>query len=280
MRARYYCIAAVVLFATAPVRGADVPTELWQVAPDDGGQVWGGRAATGAKGRAVVLVPGLTLHPLRPARATVATRRPWQEPTSALVKALAPEGDVFAFGYAQTASVDDIATGPGLRDAVARLRKAGYKEIVLVGHSAGGVIARLFAEQNAGATKVVAVAAPFAGAEAAALNVGYGKVQAPFVRSLAPDARRVAPPAAAEVPLVCVVCRLKLLASDGVVAARSQWPDDLQRAGAPAVLAPVNHFDVMDHAPTARIIAELTREKLARWDRAETERARKVLFEK
>ena len=90
------------------------------------------------KTRAVVLLPGLFVHPVRPAKASQPWRRDWQEPNSELVKALAPDFDVFAFSYAQTVRVDEVAHRPGLRDAIARLRKAGYKEIVLVGHSAGG----------------------------------------------------------------------------------------------------------------------------------------------
>lgn len=278
-------VTALALLCAAPAPVAELPTAFWQVAPDAGGKLWAPPAAPGTQKRAVVLIPGLSLHPLRPARAMVADRRPWQEPNSELVKALAPDADVFAFGYAQTVRVEDVAAAPGLRDAVARLRKGGYTEIVLIGHSAGGVIARLFAESNpdAGTTKVIAVAAPFAGAEAAALRIGYPKVQAAFVRSLAPDAR-TAPtankPLGKDVGFACVVCKLKRVESDGVVTAKSQWPDDLQRAGVPAVLAPVSHFDVMLDAPTSKAIAGLVREQVARWEQPEVDRARKVLFGK
>jgi hypothetical protein len=77
---------------------------------------------------------------------------------------------------------------------------------------------------------------------------------------------------------VCVVCKLKHSETDGLVFVRSQWPEDLQRAGIPAVLAPVSHFDAMHTAATAKTIAELVRGKLTRWAPEETEKARKVLF--
>lgn len=271
------------VIAAAPV--ADVPTDLWQTAPDAGAKSWVAPAQPSAKARAVVLIPGLYVHPLRPVRATRPEMRAWQMPGAELVKALAKDSDVFAFGYAQTLSVDEVAQAPGLLDAVTRLRAAGYTEVVLVGHSAGGVIARQFLEANpnAGATKVVAVAAPFAGAEAATLNVGYPKAQAPFVKSLAPDARTAATRAnklalAKDAEFACVVCKLKRVDTDGVVQTRSQWPDDLQCAGVPAVLSSVSHANAMDSAATAKTIAELATKKLARWSSAEVETARAVLF--
>ncbi len=266
-------------------QSAEPATELWQVAPDTSEKPWVAPAAPGDKTRAVVLIHGLFVHPVRPAKAAQPWRRPWQEPKSELVKALAPDFDVFALGYAQTVPVDEVAGAPGLRDAVVRLRKAGYKEIVLIGHSAGGVIARQFVERypDAGVTKVIVVAAPFAGVELATFKVGYPKVQAPFVKSLTPDARTEAVKAnknslGKDVEIACVVCKLKLVETDGLVPTRSQWPEELQRCGVPAVFAPVSHFDAMQHPATVKRIAELAREKLTRWSPDEVEKARKVLF--
>ncbi len=276
-------LLVMAVIAAAPV--AEVPTDLWQTAPDIGAKSWVAPAQPSAKARAVVLIPGLYVHPLRPVRATRPEIRAWQMPGAELVKALAKDSDVFAFGYAQTSSVDEVAQAPGLLDAVTRLRTAGYTEVVLVGHSAGGLIARLFVEANpsAGATKVIAVAAPFAGAEAATLNVGYPKSQAPFVKSLAPDARTAATKAnkfalAKDAEFACVVCKLKRVDSDGVVQTRSQWPNDLQCLGVPAVVAPVSHTDAMDSAAAAKLIAGLVCGKLARWSPEEVETARAVLF--
>src|SRR5438445_9632385 len=114
-----------------------------------------------------MLVHGLRIHPLRPNLAARALKYEWQEPKSELVKALSREADVFAFGYAQTVSLDEIPHSPGFRQAVAELRTAGYREIVLLGHSAGGVICRLFVENypDAGVTKVIQTSAPNTGSE-------------------------------------------------------------------------------------------------------------------
>jgi pimeloyl-ACP methyl ester carboxylesterase len=241
-------------------------------------------AAPTPKVRAVVLVPGLYVHPLHPSKVMVPERRNWQEPKSELVKALAPDSDVFAFGYSQAVTLDDVALSAGLLDAVTRLRKLGYTQIVLIGHSAGGVIVRQFAERRpgAGVTKVIAVAAPFAGAEAATFKVGYPKVQKAFVHSLAPEVRteavRTNPfPISAELEFACVVCKLKHAKSDGLVGINSQWPEELQKLGVPSVLATVSHFDVMHSASAAKTIAELVRGKVVRWSPEQTEQARKKI---
>jgi len=275
----------LVIAAMIAAPNVDLPTELWQVAPDSSKKPWAAPEKPGEKTRALVLIPGLHVHPLRPTKATRPELRDWQQPKGELVKTLAKDFDVFAFGYAQTVSVDDVAQAPGLRDAVTKLRKAGYKEIVLVGHSAGGVIARQFAESNpdSGVTKVIAVAAPFAGAEAATFKIGYPKVQAPFVKSLTPEVRlevtktnklAIGP----DVDFACVVCKLKRVETDGLVQIRSQWPEDLRQLGVPAVLSHVSHFEAMESADTAKTILELAKEKLKRWTPEEVEQGKKVLF--
>jgi pimeloyl-ACP methyl ester carboxylesterase len=258
---------------------AEVATELWQVAPDGGGKPWVVPDAPPVKARAVVLLHGLFVHPLRQGKAAQPWRRDWQEPKSDLVKTLAADFDVFAFAYAQTAPLEEVARSPGLRGAVAGLRRAGYREVVLVGHSAGGVIARHFAETypDAGVTKVIAVAAPFAGVELANFKF-VPKAQAPFIHSLSPQARCEAAKADPAVPFACVVCKLKLVENDGLVTTRSQWPDDLQRCGVPIVSEPVSHFMAMRNPASAKAIAELAREKIVRWSPEEIEKARKVLF--
>jgi hypothetical protein len=272
----------VALFA-APA--ATLPTELWQVAPDTAGKPWW-QATTGRKERAVLLVPGLKIHPLRPQLVHKPQLHDWQEPRSTIVQTLGRDSDVFAFGYAQTVPVDVVAHSPGLRDAVTQMRTAGYKEVVLVGHSAGGIVARQFVEAypDAGVSKVIQVAAPNAGSDAAAFfKGGYPKAQAPFVQSLAPAARAegqrksttlVSP----RVELVCVVCRIAKANGDGLVKLDSQWPDDLQQQGVPAAVAPVSHFDAMKAAASVKLIALLTRDRLVRWDAEQVEQARRVLF--
>lgn len=276
-------LPAIVIMIAAPA--ANVPTEIWQVAPIARGKaVSVGISKT--KDRAVLLIPGLKLHPFRPALSTRPERHNWQEPGSELVRTLSSEFDLYAFGYAQTASLDAIALSPGIRDTVGKLKGAGYKEIVLVGHSAGGVIARLFATHypDSGVTKVITVASPHLGAEAAHLQIGYPRIQAPFIQSLLPETRiaaRVPVPEAKpgqSIQMVCVVCKLRKLDGDGLVDLASQWPEDCRKCGVPAVLVAVNHWDAMSNPASAKAIGDLAREKLATWTSEEVEKAQKQLF--
>lgn len=275
--------AVLLLTLSVAAPATELQTEFWQVAPGTAAKRWTAPAKPVTNARALILIPGLHFHPLRPVKAVKPEVRDWQLPKSELVKALAKDFDVFAFAYSQTVSLDDVARSPGLRDAVAELRKAGYTEVVLIGHSAGGIIGRQFAEQNpdAGVKKVIAVASPFAGAELATLNVGYPKAQAPFVKSLTPEARKTATSASSlgkEIEFACVVCKVKRLESDGVVRIRSQWPEELQLLGVPAVLATVSHTEAMDEAESTKTIHALATGKLARWSTEEVSNARKVLF--
>lgn len=268
----------VVAFA-APA--ATLPTEVWQVAPDAVGRSW----VAPTKPRAALLVHGLKIHPLRPERATRPERHEWQDPDGALAKALAKDFDVYAFGYAQTVPVDTVPHTPGMREAVARLRQAGYRELVLIGHSAGGVIVRLFAENypDSGITKVIQTAAPNAGSDLATIKAGYHKVQAPFIQSLAPAPRMEASRTAKKlisprIEFVSVVCKIKRVETDGLVNILSQWPADLQSQGLPAALLGVPHWDAPRVEAGAKRIAELARERLTRWTPEQVEVARRILF--
>jgi pimeloyl-ACP methyl ester carboxylesterase len=269
----------VVAVFVAPA--AELPTEIWQVAPDAMGKP--GRLNTPrSKDRAVLLIPGLKVHLFRPALATRPEQRDWQKGTSDLVRELAKDFDVFAFGYAQTVAIDAVALSPGFRDAVAHLKSAGYSDIVLVGHSAGGVIARLFVgtHPDAGITKLVTVASPHAGSDLASLKFGYPKVQAPFVQSLTKESRAEAGSRriADSIQIASVVCKLKRLDADGLVNIRSQWPEEFRKLGVPAVLQEVNHWEAMLNPASAKVIAELARDKLTRWSAKEVEQAEEILF--
>ena len=275
-------LPAVVMVFASPC--ANLPTELWQVIPDARGRAgWVNSPRT--KDRAALLIPGLKIHPLRPGLCARPERHSWQEPNGDLVRTLAPDFDVFAFGYAQTAPLDAIAQSPGLRDAVGNLKKAGYTDVVLIGHSAGGVIARLFAASypDAGVTKVISVASPHTGADAANVQVGYPRAQAPFIHSLAPNVRAAAkiaidPKLEQQVQMACVVCKLRRLDGDGLVNLASQWPDDCRSCGIPAVLVPVSHWEAMLNPTSSKVIGELAREKLTRWTAEEVDKARRLLF--
>lgn len=275
------------LLVVALVAGpaATLPTDVWQIAPDLQGKLsW--LAGQGRKDRAVLLIPGLKLHPLRPGRITRPELHDWQDGKSELVRAIARDADVFAFGYAQTVPVDLVAHAPGLRETVEQLRRVGYREVVLIGHSAGGVVARQFAENypDSGVTKVIQVGAPNAGSEAAAVfKTGYPKAQAPFVHSLAPAirmevARSGKKPLGPKVEFACVVGKIPGINGDGLVPLTSQWSEDLQRQGVPAVLVPVSHWETIRFPSGVKAIAELAREKVTRWTPEQVETARRVLF--
>jgi pimeloyl-ACP methyl ester carboxylesterase len=235
--------------------------------------------------RAVVLIPGLHVHPFSDASVPRAYFAAWQKPTSPLVRALARDADVFAFTYGQAVPVTEVAGQPGLRTGVRRLRQAGYAEVVLVGFSAGGLVARQFVEDepDAGVTKVVQVCAPNAGSSWAELRVGVRPSQRPFLRSLTKEARlewlqaRGGRRIPARVEFVCVI-GTGLGTGDGLVASRSAWPEDLQRQGIPAATLPTQHLSAMRCEEGVRLVAELVREEQPRWDAAQVEALRRRLW--
>lgn len=264
----------------------ELPTLVWGIAPkveaDDL------PALKRTKDRAVVLIHGLLARPIHPLRAEKPDPHRWQKADAPLVKALAEDADVFGVSYAQTIPMDLIPLSKGLRDGVAALKAAGYKEIVLVGHSAGGVIARRFVECHAesGVTKVVAVAAPFHGSVWAKLpDFIVPKPQVPFIESMAPYLRQQwREKCLSELPkglqFCCVVCKLPRLAGDTVVAASSQWPEELQKQGISAVAVRCTHFEAMTGEKPIAAIVEVVNGKVKRWDEDEVATARKALFGK
>lgn len=266
------------LVVAAPM--VHLPTSFWQVTP-----TYRDATVVRDKDRAVLLVHGLVPRPINPSKAAVPEPHSWQKRDSHLVNQLAADFDVFGFSYAQTVPVDGICWSDGLRQAVRSLKTAGYKDIVLVGHSAGGVIVRQFAEQfpDAGVTKVIAVAAPHTGSPWALIpQFGLAAPQVPFIKSLAPAPRQQqclrCKPLANGLEVCCVVCKLPRLSGDTIVPAASQWPEAFQKEGIPAALIPVNHFDAVRSAEGATVIAGLAREKLTRWTPEQVEQGRRVLI--
>jgi pimeloyl-ACP methyl ester carboxylesterase len=265
----------------------ELPTEVVQVAPHVRPEADGKPTELKkTKDKAAFLVHGLMLHPIRPVKATLPDPHEWQQPRSNLVKNLADDFDIFSFGYAQTTPLDAVASTPGMRNGVARLKEAGYKEIVLIGHSAGGLIIRQFVERfpDAGVTKVVQVAAPNYGSDLATINVGLPKPQVSFIKSLAPTPRTLVADASEKIPekidFCVVVCKLWGVQTDSLVVLDSQWSKDLQKQGVPAVLVAINHFDAMKAPHAVSTIGELAREKLVRWNPEQVESCRTILFGK
>lgn len=277
--------AVVLAFASALAPSVELPTLFWGIDPP----VLVVDADTTVKAkqtRAVVLVHGLLPRVFHPDRAEKPEAHDWQVKDGRLVKGLADEADVYGFSYAQTRSVDEVAYSRGLRDGIAALKAAGYKQVVLVGHSCGALVCRRFVEAfpDAGVTKVVAVAGPFAGSGWAKLpGFTLPKTQVAFIQSLLPDAREaylrgreVSLPDGVE--FCCVLCKVGRSDHDTVVSLKSQWPEDLQKQGVPAVLAACNHFEAMTCDACAKEVVKLVDGKVVRWDEEKAATARKVLF--
>ena len=235
--------------------------------------------------RAVVLIQGLLVRPFDKGSVEKPTLREWQKPGSTLVKHLEPLGDVYAFTYAQSVEVDEIADQPSLRDGVRHLRELGYREVVLVGHSAGGLIARCLVEDypNLGVTKVIQVCTPNAGSGWAKLQA-VPRAQKPFLQSLTKEGRRQSLRGRADltipdhVEFVCLV-GTGMLKGDGVVSCRSQWTPDLQQQGIPAISLPTDHMSVVRSAAGAEKIASLVATPQPRWSQAKVARVRQTLLE-
>jgi pimeloyl-ACP methyl ester carboxylesterase len=252
-----------------------------------------------AQPRAVVLVHGLHLHPFSGRGAARADWHSWQRPGSLLVRTLAVEGDVFAFAYSQDVPLESVAEARALHEGIWHLRELGYRDIVLVGHSAGGLVARQFVEDypQAGVTRVVQVCAPNGGSGWARARMAVRKNQGPFLSSLTKKDRRGALRERAEkripagVEFVCVVglrhvplltpneardraARGVLPPGDGLVSAACQWTPELQEQGIPAVPLAAGHSSVLHTREGIDLIARLVRQRIGRWDEGAVAAAR------
>jgi pimeloyl-ACP methyl ester carboxylesterase len=266
-----------VLLAAAPA----IETQFVQVAPARVGQRW--RATPGLT-RAVVLIHGLYVHPFSKTNVMRAHLHSWQRPDCLLVNRLAVVADVFAFSYAQTIAADEIAECPDLETHLRLLRLEGYREIVLIGHSAGGVIARQFVEDHpdCGVTKVIQVDAPNGGSGWAIWKTVRSN-QIDFLESLTKPARRrcLAERADKRIPahveFACIV-GTSTLVGDGLVSTRSQYPPDLQRQGIPAYPFNSSHWMVLRSQKGAELVVRLVREPQPRWDARRVAEVRRKLL--
>jgi pimeloyl-ACP methyl ester carboxylesterase len=275
--------AALTLLLLVAVPEKRTETRLEQVAPVPRN---GELMRTRDRDRAVLLIHGLKVHPVQKEKVDRAELHAWQTPDAALVRKLGQEADVFAFAYAQNVAVDRVAELPDLADAVARLKRLGYKEVVLIGHSAGGLVARNFVEDHpdAGVAKVIQVCVPNGGSSLASVAVARSEQRA-YIESLSKQERdRVRKERAdkripAQVEFVVVVGN-GLGEGDGVVRVSSQWTEDLARQGIPAVTLSATHRDALRGEAGVELINRLVRERQPRWDEGHVEWMRKELFGK
>jgi pimeloyl-ACP methyl ester carboxylesterase len=233
--------------------------------------------------RAVVLIHGLHLHPFSRENVTRALLRDWQKPGSLLVRRLAEDSDVYSFAYAQNVPPEAVAEAAVLAAGVRRLRQMGYRDVVLVGHSAGGLIARQFVEDHpdSGVTKVIQVCAPNGGSSWALFQaVRANQVEflesltkATRQRSLQERAGKKVPPG---VQFACLV-GTGTWAGDGLVLCRCQWTEDLQEQGIPAYPLAVTHWLAVRSRRGADLLARLAREPQPRWDADRVATVRRAL---
>jgi pimeloyl-ACP methyl ester carboxylesterase len=235
--------------------------------------------------RAVVLIHGLGLHMISSEKPVKAYLRSWQQSDHPLVRRLAQDSDVYALSYGQNLPLGEIAASPEILRHVRSLKTAGYKQVVLIGHSAGGVIARELVEDNPdlGVTRVLQVCSPNEGSGWAALRTARA-AQMPFLVSLTRtgrekviDLRYPGKRIPDSVEFVCVVgsCRLR---GDGVVSTRSQWSAELQAQGVPAYSMRTTHWDAMTNSRTPDLLGRLVVEPMPRWDEAKVVETRKALI--
>jgi pimeloyl-ACP methyl ester carboxylesterase len=230
-----------------------------------------------------VLIHGLFVHPISKENVSRAHLHTWQKPDCLLVKRLAQEADIYAFSYAQTVTADDIAECAELEKNVRQLRQKGYREIILLGHSAGGVIARQFVEDHpdAGVTKVIQVCAPNIGSGWAKMQTVRAN-QIDFLHSLTKPARRRSLTERADIQIprhvefACIVGTGTVM-GDGLVSNRSQYPPDLQKQGIPAYPFASTHWMVLRSHKGVELAARLVRESQPRWDAKQVEAVRKQL---
>jgi pimeloyl-ACP methyl ester carboxylesterase len=257
------------------VLGQDLPVDakFVQVAP--GPQAAAPSVRSRGQDRAVVLIHGYSPQPSHRAKATFHS---YQHPGSPLVKSLAQVADVYAFAYAQTVAVDEIAGSTVLHQGLASLRQLGYTQIVLVGFSAGGLVVRQLVEDtpSEGVTKAIQVCAPNTGTTWSAVTVSA------FAQSLSHKARarqlqaRLGTKIPEAVQFVCIVGN-GLVEGDGVVSTGSQWPEDLQRQGIPVHLIHADHLHAARSRAGVDLITQLVEDRQPRWNAFDVALARKRL---
>lgn len=267
----------------------DYETRFRQIHPEpateEAFERWDGQA------RAIVMIQGLKPHPLSEDKPNEAVTASWQNPDSTLAKALKEHADLYIFSYAQNRPVGEIpdaknADGKSFGDYIEAVRALGYGEIVFVGFSAGGLIARQFVEDHpdAGVTRVVQVCSPNGGSSLGGFDLGVRGPQEPFLNSLKKEARRefLAARADKKIPdAVEFVVVMGTGAGDGdsAVSRESAWPQELRLQGVPVVELNTLHFAAVRGKKGAALITELATTPQPRWSAEQLADAEKALLD-
>jgi pimeloyl-ACP methyl ester carboxylesterase len=253
-------------------------TKFLQVYPQTA--EWGTYRKSKEQRRAVVLVHGLMLHPLNAEEPHRAKMHIWQQPGSPLVTTLGTAADVYAFAYSQNVPVEEVAHSFPLRFGLRTLRAMGYEEIILIGHSAGGLVCRILMEDcpEQPVSKVIQIATPNAGSTLARAKDFMRAPQEVFLGSLTKKHRAglAAKPIPSKVQFLCIICNGAAI-GDGLVSTRNQWPNDLQDQGIPVQVWSSSHA-VMRSKKSAEKLRDLLDEDFPRWTVEEVEAARKKLW--
>jgi pimeloyl-ACP methyl ester carboxylesterase len=270
---------------TASNRFDPVAAELIQIVPSTNSGSPFQRSP--GQNRAIILLHGFHVLPFHKAYANQAVFHSWQKFGSKLVQELTRQGDIYAFAYSQNVAIEEIAGVPDLADNIRKLQMLGYAQIVLLGHSAGGLIARQFVEDypESGVTKVIQVCSPNGGTNYAHLQPAVSSLQRGFLHSLSKETRSKSLKVRAEIKIPAAVQFICVVGDggglgDGLLSLESQWPSDLQNQGIPAIFLHTTHFTVMRSESSARRLAELVRSNLPRWDPVQVARVRKEKLRK
>src|SRR5205807_6936290 len=133
-------------------------------------------------------------------------------------------------------------------------------------------------------TKVIQVCVPNGGSSLASMPVARS-AQRDFLGSLTRGERemvrkgragKTVPPG---VDFVVVVAN-GLIWGDGVLRTSSQWTEDLQKQGVPALVVSATHRDALRGEAGVELVARLVREPQPRWDERQVAKVRKDLFGK
>jgi pimeloyl-ACP methyl ester carboxylesterase len=240
---------------------------------------------TRTKPRAVMLIHGIKPHVWSKEKIAQPLYHDWQLPGSAMAQALGKDGDVYSFAWGQNGGLNAVVNHSALPQAIKKLKFMGYDEVVLIGHSAGGLIARMLVEDQPelGVTKVIQVCSPNGGAPLAEVAFAVRRDQESLLRSLTTAERRkcLESRCGCAIPektqFLCVV-GCASLGTDGLVPITSQWTEDLQKQGIPAVRLSTTHWTAMRSAKSAEKLAEWVNANHPRWDAEQVKAAKKVVL--